>query len=486
MRARCRLQGFCYSSMFAQRKQVTESIKKKQAEFVRAFKTKKYRYLCAAGTTGSGKTFITIGLLHLLCLKIPGVKFFIGRKSEKNLKQTTIPSYIKIKQTTKTSGSSTIVDMVANYNNGSKIVFIWCDITKDPELNNIRGLEVNGGLFEEANQIDRKYFEIAKTRIGRWGRNLCPPFIFLNLNPSLGWVKDLFYDSWSDGNMPDGHYFIEFDRDDAAEASGEEYVSILEDMAPAEYDRFVANRWDYQDIPNQLISVESYKNCIAPEPEININDRALGATDPAWEGNDTTVLARMHGKHIGWFEEYAKQDPDDTGRISVSRAKEHGIKQRDWIVDPIGVGSATVLTMRKELKFEPDLFIAGAPSTNLYGILETYNKRSEAMWLLAELMRKQEITITHNPKFMKQCLAATYFIDDKKIRISDKKTMKGLLNESPGLLDCAMMLVHKYQTETDNLTIELLERQNSSVFLKKFSSKVSPTRNRVGAGGFYD
>lgn len=435
-------------------------LKPKQQKFINDFRTGRYKYLCTAGTAGSGKSFVDLGLLHLLCAKIPGVKFAVGRKSEKNLKQTTIPSYNEMKRKSKSSDDSVIVDMSARYKNGSEIVFIWCDITKDPELNNIRGLEVNGILFEEANQIDRRYFEIAKTRIGRWRPELCIPFILLNLNPSLGWAKDLFYDNWVNNSLPEGYYFIEFDIEDAKQSSGQKYVDNLRDLAEAEYNRFVLNRWNYSDIPNQLIKFEWYKQCIAEEPVIfDPADRVLGATDPAWEGDDSTVFGLMHGNHIGWWEEYAKQDPDFSGTLSYQKATDHGVKNGDWIVDPIGVGAATALKMRNDYKFNPDLFIAGAVPCNTFGMLEMYNKHSEAGWLLREAMRNSEITFTDCDAFRKQCLAVRYSIDEKKFRIRPKKEIKKEIGVSPGHLDIAKMLIHKYKTTVPGLAGQLFDRQ---------------------------
>lgn len=461
----------------------TSTLKPKQIRFIEDFRSGRYKYLCTAGTAGSGKTFVDLGLLHILCSNIPGVRFFVGRKSEKNLKQTTIPSYNEMKRKTRSMDDSVIVDMCANYKNGSQILFIWCDITKDPDLNNLRGLEVNGGLFEEANQIDRKYFEIAKTRIGRWRPELCQAFILLNLNPSLGWVKELFYDNWIDGTLPSVYYFIEFDEHDARDASGNVYVENLKDLATEEYNRFVRNQWDYSVIPNQLISYEWYKQCIAEEPkEFDPGDRVLGATDPAWEGDDATVFGRMHGTHIGWWESYPKQDPDFSGILSVQRAKEFKVKEHDWVVDPIGVGSATVLKMRNDLNFEPDMFIAGAAPENTFGVLEMYNKRSEAHWLLREFLRNNEGTITHHPDFQRQVLAIRYSIDDKKVRIRPKKEMKAELGESPGYVDVAQMLIHKFKTTTGGLALSLANRQlnknTPSASSRAQSERMQARRNR--------
>ena len=178
-----------------------ETLKPKQQAFLKIFRSLKYTYLCAAGTAGSGKSFLTIGILHFLCLLIPNLRFAIVRKSESNLKRTSIPTYRKVKRITKTQGSSVIIDMTARYQNGSEIMFIWADITKDPDLDNVKGLELTGALIEEANQISVRYLNLLKIRIGRWNNELCPKFILINLNPSIGWCKDMFYEPWANGTL---------------------------------------------------------------------------------------------------------------------------------------------------------------------------------------------------------------------------------------------------------------------------------------------
>ena len=132
----------------------------------------------------------------------------------------------------------------------------------------------------------------------------------------------------------------------------------------------------------------------------------------------------MHGNHIGWWEEYAKQDPDFTGDLAAARAKEFHIADDDIVVDPVGIGAATVLRLRNQHNVEPDMYYSGQPATDSQGILAIFNKRSEAHWMLREALRKEEITLEHHPSFQKQILAIRYTVDEKKIRILDKKSIK--------------------------------------------------------------
>ncbi|MBL8013100.1 MAG: hypothetical protein JNN05_04565 [Candidatus Omnitrophica bacterium] len=449
----------------------------RQSLFNKAFFSGSYKYLCAAGTAGSGKSVLTIGDLHYLAKKISGLRFAVIRKSEKNLKLTSIPTFNKVKMLSRSVNSSVIVDMSARYPNGSDILFIWADPTKDPDLDNVKGLELTGALIEEANQIDRRYFEILKTRIGRWNNHKCPAFILLNLNPSLGWVKEVFYDNFINNTLPPEYFFMQFDKRDAEKAAGREYVKQLEDLPPEEYRRYVQNNWDYSEIPNQLVQYEWYKQCIAPQPEIDPLIRAIGAIDPAWEGDDATGFGFMHGNHMGWWESYDKQDPDYSGDLGYQRAQEHFVKRGDLIVDPIGVGAATALRLSR-LKFEPDLFYAGSPPVNTYGLLEAFNKRSEAGWLFREALRNEEITITHDPDFQRHVLAMRYSIDEKKIRIRPKDEVKKEIGESPTYFDLAQMLTHKWKTTNGELAKQLFERQ-TAVKTPTISTRAAADRARI-------
>jgi len=454
----------------------------KQEEFTKQFRSKEFAYLCAAGTTGSGKSLLTLGLPHYLCMKYSGLKFAVIRKSEKNLKQTSIPSYKKMKMITKSEHISTVTDMTARYANGSEIIFVWADITKDPELNNIRGLELTGALIEEANQVDKKYFDLLKTRIGRWNNELCFPFILLNLNPSQGWVKELFYDNCVNHTMPDRHFFMEFDESDinlGSKKVTELFRKSLSDLPEEEYGRFVLNNWDYGEIPNQLVKYEWYKNCCLDQYFIKKTDRGLLSLDPAGEGKDSTVFARMHGNHIGWWEEYPKQDPGESGLIMIERAKELSIRKKDCIVDGIGIGSGA-LSIMKDRKFVPTIFEGGRSPVLDSAFLRTLNLRAEGHWLFREGLRKEEITIQHHPKLQKECTKCTYDVSDRVIKILPKEVLKKVqhIGWSPGHLDNAIMLAHRYYTTGGNLQHELIKRQVDSILKRNVTSRADRERRQ--------
>lgn len=417
-----------------------------------------------AGSAGSGKTFVDLGLLHILCCNINGLRLAVIRKSEKNLKQTTIPSYNKMKRITKSFDDSFITDFSAKYpSTGSEILFIWADISKDPDLDNIKGLELDGALIEEANQIDQKYFELLKTRIGRWS-NKIKPFILLNCNPSANWVKDMFYDPWANNTLPKDYYFLQFEVFDNEDNLSGEYIKGLESLPEEEYKRYVKNVWEYSDNPNQLIKYEWYKQCLLDvyEPPKVVHN--LLACDVAREGNDRTVIGRMANNHMGYWKAFKKQDTTVTGNLIKLQRKDLSVDPKDVIIDAIGVGGGVIDTCRHgEDKFSPTQFIAGKPSKKKEGIFSFFNLRTQAYWELREALKKEVITVEHHPSLQKELLCIEYTSDEKTFRVMPKAKMKSSLGFSPDYGDTAMMLIWRYINHASNMNMALLNKQLNPV-----------------------
>lgn len=121
-----------------------------------------------AGGAGSGKSFISLLLMHFLALTYPNLRIGIFRKTSVNLKNNTIPSYMRVLEVTGTKDNVKMASMTAVYKNGSKLLFLGADTEKDPDCNNLKGLELSCALFEEMNQLDKKIFDVVRSRVGRW------------------------------------------------------------------------------------------------------------------------------------------------------------------------------------------------------------------------------------------------------------------------------------------------------------------------------
>jgi hypothetical protein len=221
----------------------------KQTEYMEAVFSGKYTYLLFGGAIRGGKTYSTLGTLLLLCAKYPGSRWAIVRDTLTSIKRTIIPSFYKIcpQRFFKSHNQDTNVITLAN---GSEILLFAENYDEDKQLLRWRGLEVNGFVLEEANELQESSFYKAIERCGTYIPTTCDkpkPLILLTCNPSPGWVKTLFYDRWKNDTLPEGWLYLPSKiTDNPFIANDTDYMASLKNMPYYEYEVFVNGNWDLQ------------------------------------------------------------------------------------------------------------------------------------------------------------------------------------------------------------------------------------------------
>lgn len=180
----------------------------KQEEFINAVFSGKYSFLCYGGSMGGGKTYVCLSVLILLCKAYPGSKWCVIRDSVPTLKRTTLESFKKVVPT----------NFIANYNqndqiytftNGSQILFMAENFEQDKEFHRFRGLEVNGFLLEQIEELQEGLLSVCFIRAGRHKIDkMPPPMIIANVNPTLLWPKKKVYDPWSKNQLPADWFYL--------------------------------------------------------------------------------------------------------------------------------------------------------------------------------------------------------------------------------------------------------------------------------------
>jgi hypothetical protein len=176
----------------------------------------------------------------------PGSKWVIVRNTLQTLKLNTIPSFFKICPTAfiKHYNQET---QVVTFRNGSQVIFLGENYADDKELNRFKGLECNGFLFEEINEMQEKTFYKGIERAGSHIiPKMPPPLILATCNPAKNWVKTLFYDRWLLGKLPDKWKYIPSKITDNPFIP-EEYKESLKTMPKYEYEVFVNGNWELQE-----------------------------------------------------------------------------------------------------------------------------------------------------------------------------------------------------------------------------------------------
>lgn len=100
-------------------------------------------------------------------------------------------------------------DQIYTFTNGSQILFMAEDYANDKDFDRFKGLEVNGFLLEQIEELQEELLKICFVRAGRWLIDKMPPkpLILSNVNPTLLWPKAKIFDRWQKNQLPDDWFY---------------------------------------------------------------------------------------------------------------------------------------------------------------------------------------------------------------------------------------------------------------------------------------
>lgn len=219
------------------------------SEKQRQFLLDGHKYVGYGGARGGGKSWAVRVKAVLLCLRYPGIKVMIIRKTYPELQENHIIPLCELLRCYRGD------EALAAYNdskkhitfpNGSRILFRYCD--NDSDAMRFQGTEVDVLFVDEATQQSEERMEKLKACVR--GVNGFPKRIYYTCNPGgegHGWVKRLFIDRrFKEGEDPQEHSFIQAlvtDNRALMEADAE-YIKQLEALPPKLRDAWLHGNWD--------------------------------------------------------------------------------------------------------------------------------------------------------------------------------------------------------------------------------------------------
>jgi len=373
----------------------------------------------------------------------PGSRWALVRKDLPTLRRNTLPTYEKLAPRPFV-GPVNKSTWSAKCSNGSEILFFTESIKDDPDLNRWRGLEVNGFILEEANEITHASFLKAIERAGSWKvekGNQPPPLIICTCNPAKNWVKSTFYDPWKLGKLPSHTFYLPAKLTDNPhlEPAYVENLHHMKDADPRAYETFVEGNWDTADEPDQLILWEWIEAAL-------VNDEARGeqfmGVDVARFGDDNTVIALRRGNMLVGLDTFKGIDIVRTAELVQHKAHNLRIKPYNIRVDTVGLGAGVADILKREHLGVTE-FIAGAKAEETGKFYKFKNKRAEAWWGLREGLKNGTIKINKNLPHLHNLLedltTPRYSISgDKTLKIESKDDIKKRIGRSTDYGDAVM------------------------------------------------
>ena len=446
------------------------SISHKQREAFALMEDPSLIELLLGGSAGGSKTFLMGMIIAFYAKRYPGARFFVGRKTLKSLKQSTIHTLIsKVHPMLGLNEDDCIMhfqSMELDYKNGSKVIFGELDYQpSDPDFARVGSLEIDMAFIDEAGEITLQAKNAIKSRVGRGVMaNLygIPGKVILSCNPSRNFLRQEYYDpyialggggfqKWQIGETeidgekrPAYRGFLRMGAYDNPFLP-KTYIDNLKSLPDVERRRLLDGDWNYADDDTSMFRaglLEKATTSRMPEQKVGVFDKFIGV-DLADVGKDKTIFSLMdNGVLIDQRESKVQMNWDNNSRLPMGRmvadelvefAQRNGFTQHTAshiAVEVNGVG-ASVRDFLRDRGWQITEYIA------------THKSRSENYYQLMMDMDSGETkilnTVPNIDDLKRQLSSHTYTMDNQVPNVVKKDKIKALIGKSPDQADSFMI-----------------------------------------------
>lgn len=392
------------------------------------------------GAAGGAKSWTGATFLTFMCECFAGTRWFVGRESLKDLRNSTFESFLKVFKAYGIEGwKYNANDHYILFANGSRIDFLELKFyPSDPFYERLGSFEYTGGWIEEGGEIHFGAYDVLKTRIGRHHNDKYKirPILFITCNPKKNWLYYEFFTPWKLKKLAAHRVFIQaFVQDNPAIESN--YIQQLLSLSDkAKKERLYKGNWDYDDDPAALCDFDAILD-IFTNAHVKGGERRISA-DLAMKGRDRFVTGFWDGMIVEVVVDKeisgGKEIETDLKNVMLSKS----VGNSRTVVDSDGLGAylESYLNNIKE-------FHGGARANNQK---EFANLKSECAYKLAEKINKREILVKCTEAQRQRIIEELGVLKSKDVdadetrkRIIKKEEMKELLGRSPDYMDMLIM-----------------------------------------------
>jgi len=419
---------------------------KKQFEMLQAFDAPKITEVLYGGAASGGKSYGLCAMHILKSIEFKGIRSVIGRKELKNLKATTLQSFLKVASAWNLKKGQHFeynqTESVITFFNGSQILLRALPyLPNDPNCEYLGSLEITFASIDESGEVVEKVASVLHSRCGRWLNEQfkIDPMLYHYSNPSRNHLFRNFYQADKNGTLEKNRLFIpalitdhdkkykDFDPIKYAE-------HLRQTLNFADYQRLVLGKWEFDDDPNALTTFTAINQAFDyVQPETNSGSMYITA-DIAFE-SDRCVFGVWSGLDLLKAEDHDKTIAPEV-RIKELQ-QEFNVPQRNIIYDATGAG----MYLKNHLVGAYAFHAGGKP---LKG--EKYEHlKTQCYFYLAEAFNNSTIRIfdkRHQDLIVDECLQIKTLPKDKlesKVKMIKKDKIKTFIGRSPDFLDMISM-----------------------------------------------
>ena len=313
-------------------------------------------------------------------------------------------------------------DGIIEFINGSSILYMGLKPSSEHSaLERLKSLELGWFFIDEATEIEKRFFDILKTRLSlKLPNGKFPRYRgLLASNPEPGWIRDTFVDQHLDN-----HKFISALPSENPHLNPDYIKETTRDLPSELVKKYLEGNWDVMLKGMYVFPYEYIKTAV--ETTVKPGESCGFGVDVAREGGDENAVACRRGYRVRiiYTSQYQKT-MKTAGEIAVLIDRDKPSKVR---VDTIGVG-AGVHDRLEELDYPVEEFKAGNKSSEPE---KYYNLKAEVYWKFRELLENGLVDLPNDPILIAQLAAVQYEnLSDKSIKIWSKDKMKSKGLKSP-------------------------------------------------------
>jgi hypothetical protein len=439
---------------------MTLQLKSKQQQVIDAANDPKIHTIVLIGAVGTGKTDIAAAISIGVAYQYPKTFWPVFRQNKSTATNSVIPSYLNMLDMMNLVQDEDYTytqkpDKITFLHNKSVIPFLEADVTKDRQARKIKGINATGNHIDEADELAQIMFTTATSRRGRRNEHKQPSLSIITMNPNDTHLKELYYDPWQNGTLPEDTVVIEFTLADSWQTQVD-INAMMRNPRPWR-ERYLMNNWAYHDDADSLFKYRYFDAALTSKLDENAT-RYVGY-DVAWKVGDRSVVALWYGKTLVDIQIVKPSDQEmtthDQGLELIKFITRNAVLAEHTNVDAVGGGSGVVGTMQSR-GIRVTEFVSGAtPVSDKYDSL-----RSEVIYAFSEGLERGEIKIYESCPFrnelISEAMAHNHEQDGKKLKVESKATIKKRTESlSPDIFDAVVMGLRQQTLKSEGLQILL-------------------------------